>query len=111
MKIFQKDLTGAYVEVCADSSKKVREKTVSAARQYRDITVMDGVDEGNAEADAMLIHRILQKKVIYGGFSKEYKKKLLLKILNSEISIKRGEIDSVSATRDSLLSYFGKLGI
>jgi hypothetical protein len=105
--IFQRDITGALIEVDPHVAKKAligKEKAHAPTAGYRNITLRDGVDEKNAESDAMLIHRILQRKVIYGGLASSSSKSLFLKIIGNEIAIKTGEIDPISATRDSLIS-------
>ncbi|MDR0553160.1 MAG: hypothetical protein LBG13_03665 [Holosporales bacterium] len=106
--IFQRDITGALIELEAQAKKK---RTASGERVhtpttgYRSITLRDGCDGKNAESDSMLIHRILQRKVIYGGLNSSDLRSILLKIIKNEMAIKIGEIDSVSATRDSLIIY------
>ncbi|MDR2075039.1 MAG: hypothetical protein LBP31_02345 [Holosporales bacterium] len=99
MEIFQKDILGGGISINSEKSKKFSEKSESAAKkEYKPITIYDGIDEKHAEANAMLIHRFLQKKT--------KNKNLLIKLLKNEMNIKNGKMEVTTAVRDSLLSVF-----
>jgi hypothetical protein len=99
MEIFQKDILGGGIAINSEKLKKSSEKTaIASKKEYKPITISDGIDEKRAEADAMLIHRFLQKRA--------RNKSLLLKLLKNEMNIKNGKVEAVTAVRDSLLSVF-----
>lgn len=98
MKIIQNDIFGMPCDI-KGSQKHV--KAIVIEKQYRDVNISDGSNEISAANDAMLIHRILQKKSL-----KNMNQQVFLRILENEMRIKSGDIDSVTAVRDSLLNFF-----
>ncbi|MDR0640458.1 MAG: hypothetical protein LBF65_01845 [Holosporales bacterium] len=105
MEILQHDIFG---EKHSLESEKKPKKTVTAGspRTYRDITMADGLLETVAAADAMLIHRILQRKVSFTNLSTAKQKQAFLRIFMNEVMIKSGEISAPTASRDSIISFF-----
>jgi hypothetical protein len=100
MKVFQRDLLGNKIEIQTGKAKK-ESKPVSAPppkKEFKSITLNIGIDAKQAEAEAMLTHRVLQKRAL--NLSK------LLKILKNEIAIKAGQKDAVTAVRDSLIRFY-----
>ena len=106
LQILQKDIFG-------ESHKNVQEKekkqsASSGYKPFREITLSDGINEKNLTADSMLILRVLQKKLIYRGLGSEELREKFLRVFQNELLIKSGKLDSATAVRDSLISFFGK---
>ncbi|MDR1233667.1 MAG: hypothetical protein LBJ92_00745 [Holosporales bacterium] len=80
--------------------------TTGTSKAYRDVTLKDGILEAEAAADAMLIHRILQRKMIYSNLSTANQQRVFLRIFMNEANIKTGAISPCTATRDSIISFF-----
>jgi hypothetical protein len=109
LQVFQKDILGQQHDVVAKEQSKTRQVGGNAKPPFRQISLADGVNAEVATSDAMLIHRILQKKLLYAGLSSEKQRRVLLRILRNEIGIKAGNIEPITASRDSLIAYFGVL--
>lgn len=105
-EILQNDIFGKKHSTVLQKEKK---QTPSAPKNFPNVTIIDGNDEIKAANDAMLIHRILQKKLLYAGNLDKKQREIFMKILKNEMEIKAGKIDSVTATRDSLLAFFVKI--
>lgn len=103
MEIFQRNIIGGGDTITTIKEKKPAEKQIK--KPFPEINITSGINEKQAESDAMLIHRSLQKKIMFGGLQK---RELFLKIINNEADVKLGLKDAVSASRDSLLSFFVK---
>ncbi len=89
-------------------TKPAKEKTPSMAapKNFPSITLNDGLNEAEASVNAMLIHKILEKRLLNGGLSSKLQQDIFQRILNNELSIKSGQLDPTTATRDSLISFF-----
>jgi hypothetical protein len=106
MEIFQNDIFGVKHQTSdLDQNRKPPQPTGNA-KPFRQIGLTDGIDEEVASNDAMLIHRILQKKLLYSGLSSKKQRDVLLRILYNEMNIKAGNIEPATASRDSLLASF-----
>ncbi|MDR3224089.1 MAG: hypothetical protein LBT03_00660 [Holosporales bacterium] len=108
MKIIQHDILGAKL-VVNEKSEKQKPFSVAAVKGYVDVTLATGFSESQATSDFMLVHRILQKKLIASGLMSKNSTSCLLKIVMNEMNIKAGNIEASSATRDSLLLFFMKV--
>lgn len=105
MEIAQKDIFGTSHKLSEDKKEKSK-PSASAAKSFPNVTIASGINELQATGDAMLIHRILQRKLIYSGLSEQKRLAIFLRILKNETSIKAGIIEPATATRDSLLAFF-----
>lgn len=103
MEVFQRNISGSGNTISTTKEKKSAEK--QEKKPFPEIKIEGGINEKQAESDSMLIHRSLQRKIIFDGLKK---RNTFLKIINNEINIKIGATDAVTATRDSLLSFFAK---
>ncbi|MDR1476472.1 MAG: hypothetical protein LBI20_04140 [Holosporales bacterium] len=90
----------------SDEKQKKANQPVTTYKKYKDISLDDGILENSVTNDSMLIHRILQRKLIYTGLTSDKQKKAFARILDNEINIKRGKESQITATRDSLLAFF-----
>ncbi len=108
MKIFQRNIIGGGCNISTEKERKSSVKASPVKKEYPTVTLEDGLDNKNAEANAMLYHRMLQKKVIFSGIKTKEKQDILTDILCNEMKIKNGDIDALTATRDSLLRFFTK---
>ena len=108
VEVLQLDIYGEKNNVAPDGTSLPKGKASSALakKPYRELSIADGIDEKTAAAEAMLIHRGVQRKLLY--FASDSRKKIFLKVLKNEMQIKSGEIDSLTAVRDSLLEFFAK---
>lgn len=106
-EILQNDIFGKKHNTVLQKEKK--QTSTSAAKSFHNVTIIDGIDEIKAGNDAMLIHRILQKKLLYAGNLDRKQREIFMKILKNEMEIKSGKIDAITATRDSLLAFFVKI--
>ena len=78
-------------------------KILNNKKYFPSVTLESGINELQLQSDSMLIHRILQKRLL------SYLNKNIIKfirILINEMSIKSGKQDVIVNTRDSLLAYF-----
>ena len=106
MQILQNDIFGTKHNTLQEKEKK--QSLAAASKTFKEVTLLDGINEINATNEAMLIHRVLQKKILYAGLSTQKQKEIFLRILENEMKIKSGQIEAVTATRDSLLAFFGR---
>ena len=105
MEILQNDIFGKKHQT---KEEKMKKTTPSQTKDFINVTLQNGLNDQNASADAMLIHRVLQRKLIYSGLNTSKYKSAFLKILKNEMEIKKGKIDQISAVRDSLIEFFIK---
>lgn len=103
IKVLQNDILGNKVSI---SDEKIKEKSPTKPREFKNISILDGNDQKYLESDYMLMLRIMQKRILYKVNQSPKMKNLFLKLIHNEMKLKLGELDSVSATRDSLISYF-----
>lgn len=103
MEIFQRNIIGGGSIISTVKEKKNAEK--QGKKPFPAIGLANGLNEKQAEADAMLVHRTLQKKLMFGGLKR---RNTFLKLIHNEVDIKIGEKNAVTATRDSLLMVFAK---
>lgn len=103
MKILQNDIFGKKHDTKPEKEKKV---AASSPKTFPGISLKDEITESQATANAMLIHRGLERKLIYSRLESTQAQKKFIKILKNELKIKAGIIDTVTATRDSLLTFF-----
>lgn len=104
MEILQNDIFGKKHQTKEEKPKK----STPQAKEFVNVKLRNGLSESAASNDAMLIHRVLQRKLIYAGLKSINQKSAFLKILKNELEIKTGKKDPVSAVRDSLLEFFAK---
>ena len=105
MEIIQNDIFGKKHQT---KNEKIKKPTNSQTKDFVNVTLQNGLHEQDAITDAMLIHRVLQRKLIYSGLNNIKNKSAFLTILKNELKIKKGKTDPVSAVRDSLLEFFIK---
>ncbi|GHT89202.1 hypothetical protein FACS1894113_3650 [Alphaproteobacteria bacterium] len=103
MNIMQNDIFG---EKHSATPEKAKKPASEAPKKFRNVSLLDGINEKEATGDAMLIHRILQRKAIYSGLSSEKMRKIFLKIFLNELLIKAGKNDAATSVRDSLFTFF-----
>ena len=106
MEIIQNDILGNKHQTKNEKAKKA---SSASSKEYVDIGLKNGINEYDAIDNAMLIHRVLQRKLIYRGLSSPKDKAAFLKIFKNELKIKSGQIDPASAVRDSLIEFYIKL--
>lgn len=103
MKIMQNDIFGQLHDTKPEKEKKT---SMAAAKNFPSVTLNDGLNESEASANAMLIHKILEKRLINGGLSTKLQQEIFQRVLNNELAIKSGLLEASTATRDSLISFF-----
>ena len=103
MKIMQNDIFGQLHDTMPEKEKK---PSMAVAKNFPSITLNDGLNENEAAANAMLIHKILEKRLINGGLGTKLQQKIFQRVLNNELAIKAGELEPAIATRDSLIAFF-----
>jgi hypothetical protein len=106
MEILQKDIFGNDHKLIAKDKPNKVTMTQSSSRSYGNISLENGLLETFVSNDAILIHRILQRKLIYSGFTSDKQRAAFLQIFDNEMRIKRGKVSPVTAARDSLLAFF-----
>jgi hypothetical protein len=111
VEILQNDIFGVGHKVSQTQDKRERSSETGSTKSFRNISLNDGVSESVATNDSMLIHRILQRKIMYSNKLDKDKKRVLFRILCNELNIKSGNVDAYTASRDSLIAFFiEKLG-
>lgn len=105
MDILQNDIFGKKHNTKIEKEKK---QSGSSSKKFPTVTLKDGINETQVASDAMLNHRVLEKKLIYSGLTTSQQRQTFMKIVKNELSIKAGLIDAATATRDSLISFFVK---
>ena len=103
MKIMQNDIFGQLHDTKPEKEKK---PSMAVSKNFPSITLNDGLNENEASVNAMLIHKILEKRLISGGLSTKLQQEIFLRVLNNELSIKSGQLEPSTATRDSLIAFF-----
>jgi hypothetical protein len=106
MEITQRDIFGNGHKLLATEEKQKKVGTTPSQKGYVDISLKDGLLESAAANDAILIHRILQRKLIYSGLTMTKQGSAYLRVFENELRIKRGRAIPSTATRDSLLAFF-----
>ena len=102
MKVMQKDILGESHNTIQEKEKS--KKTATTTKPFPTINLVSAINEDQAIADAMLNHRSLQRRQLYGNIDKEK----FLRIFTNELKIKAGIIEASTATRDSLLTTVNK---
>lgn len=103
MKIMQNDIFGQLHDTLPEKEKK---QSMAVSKNFPSITLNDGLNETEASANAMLIHKILEKRLINGGLGAKLQQEIFQRVINNELSIKSGQLDPATATRDSLIAFF-----
>jgi hypothetical protein len=104
MEILQNDIFGRKHKTVKE--KEIKQPLDPVRKSYRNVTIFDGLDEAALSYDSMLIHRILQRKILYHRNLNQKQKEQFLRIIINEMNIKSGKVDPITSTRDSLLSFF-----
>lgn len=105
MDVIQNDIFGKKHQI---KNEKIKKPITPQSKDFFNVKLENGLYEQEAINNAMLIHRILQRKLIYSGLNNIQHKAKFLKVLKNELEIKRGKKDPVSAVRDSLIEFFVK---
>lgn len=108
IQILQKDIFGDYDKTATEKSPEKKQSSAGGYKPFREITLSDGINEKNLSADAMMILRVLQRKLIYRGLSSKALQAKFLRVFRNELLIKSGKLDPATSVRDSLISFFGK---
>ena len=103
MEIMQNDIFGKLHNTKPEKEKK---PLLANPKNFPSVTLNDGLNEAEASANAMLIHKILQKRLLNGGLNTQHQQDIFMRILNNELAIKSGQLDPATATRDSLISFY-----
>jgi hypothetical protein len=106
MEILQKDINGNYIKVIDEKTKSKAPPREIQQKVYKDISLNDVICDESATNESILINRILQQKLKYGGLKLQAQRNAFNRILCNEIDIKRGKKLSAIATRDSMLAFF-----
>ncbi|MDR1609518.1 MAG: hypothetical protein LBR78_01535 [Holosporales bacterium] len=105
VKILQCDIFGnAHAAGGGDASIKKAQATPPPGKRPLDININSGISKAQATGDAMLIHRVLQKRLVWSGLKTPKQISTLVKLVRNEMLIKAGAVEPETATRDSLLS-------
>lgn len=99
----QNDIFGQLHETSPEKEKKT---SMAMSKNFPSITLNDGLNEAEASTNAMLIHKILEKRLLNSGLKTKLQQDMFLRVLNNELSIKSGQLDPATATRDSLIAFF-----
>ena len=86
--------------------EKEKMPSMATSKNFPSITLNDGLNETEASVNAMLIHKILEKRLLNSGLSSKLQQDIFQRVLNNELSIKSGQLDPATATRDSLITFF-----
>ncbi|MBR1479695.1 MAG: hypothetical protein IJ599_02235 [Alphaproteobacteria bacterium] len=105
MKILQNDIFGQKHDTKPEKEKKV---SMAAPKSFPNISLKSGLSEAQTVNDFVLIHRVLLKRLMGGGLTTKQQREVFAKVVKNELSIKSGRTDTLAATRDSLLAFFGK---
>ena len=103
MEIMQSDIFGKLHNTKPEKEKK---PSMANPKSFPSITLNDGLNEAETSANAMLIHKILQKRLLNGGLNTQRQQAIFMRILDNELAIKSGQLDPATATRDSLISFY-----
>ncbi|MDR2458567.1 MAG: hypothetical protein LBD43_00515 [Holosporales bacterium] len=103
MKILQCDIFGGMHSVGNDTSIRKVTATSPPSKKPLDININNGINKAQAAGDAMLIHRVLQKRLVWSGLKTPKQLRALVELVRNEMLIKDGVIDPETATRTSLL--------
>ncbi|MDR1289304.1 MAG: hypothetical protein LBJ77_02830 [Holosporales bacterium] len=103
VEISQMDIFGNGHRLNEEKEKKPTSPQ-SPSKGYREVSLEDGLLESSAATDAVLIHRILQRKLIYSGLTTDKQKLAFLRVFENEMRIKGGKQNPITSTRYSLLA-------
>lgn len=104
LQLFQNNILGDKDEL----NKKVEKiKAPAKPREFKNITMLDGVDPKTAQGDAMLILRMLQRRTLKASHAQVVLDSTK-RLVQREIDIKTGDLDAVTSARDALISFFVK---
>ena len=103
MEIMQNDIFGKHHNARPEKDKK---PSMAAPKSFPRNTLDDGLNEAEASANAMLIHKILQKRLVSGNLCTQRQIDVFMRILSNELAIKSGLMEASTATRDSLISFY-----
>jgi hypothetical protein len=106
MEIFQEDIFGGKHKIGEKEGKNT--KSAPEPRKFINFDLRSGISRAEAESLAMLIQRSLQKKISGSGLRTQEQIADFRRLVANEIAIKRGTMDAVTATRDSLIAYYAK---
>lgn len=105
MKILQNDIFGQKHDTNPEKEKKV---SMAAPKSFPNISLKSGLSEAQTVNDFVLIHRVLLKRLVGSGLPTKLQREVFAKVVKNELFIKAGRIDTLTATRDTLLAFFGK---
>ena len=105
-----KDIFGNEHNTIINSKTDVKSNKNSTNKNFSSknfLKISLDLDTTQMQSDYVLIHRIIQKRLINSLVSNPHNLNLasFLKIFSNELKIKSGKLDIVNATRDSLLEY------
>ena len=103
MEIMQNDIFGKLHNTKPEKEKKT---SMAIPKSFPSVTLNDGINESEASANAMLIHKILQKRLVNAGLKNRRQQEIFTRVISNELAIKSGQLDPATATRDSLISFY-----
>jgi hypothetical protein len=109
MKILQCDIFGDTHSVGSNASSQKMSATSAQSKKPLDVNINSGISKAQAAGDAMLIHRVLQKRLMWSGLKTSKQLNVLAKLVGNEMLTKAGAVEPETATRDSLLLSYAPL--
>jgi hypothetical protein len=103
VKILQCDIFGNTHSAGGEAPGKKTLTTSTSSKKNIDVNINSGINKAQAAGDAMLIHRVLQKRLVWSGLKTQKQLSTLVKLVRNEMLIKAGAIETETATRNSLL--------
>ncbi|MDR1332926.1 MAG: hypothetical protein LBJ69_00770 [Holosporales bacterium] len=107
VKILQRDIFGVAAQDGvghgAVQTQQAAAPTRAPAKKFPSINIDSGISSAQAAGDAMLIHRSLQKKLMWSELKTARQFRTFMGIVQNEMAIKAGLVEPVTATRDSIL--------
>ena len=97
MKLAQLDITGGS-NIVGEKEKKQSQPAIK--KQFKKIIMNDAILEKQADAEAMLVLRMLQKKAM---FNNQQNASILRRLLQYEMDIKNGNISQSTAARSAFV--------
>ncbi len=98
MEIVQRDITGGVTSISSTTTKKAL--TSSVKKPFLKIDLEDAVNAKQADSNAMLILRMMQKKALY---KMPQSAELLESLVQCEMDVKAGLLSASTAARTALL--------
>lgn len=89
----------------ANNSSEIKQSTNKNKSNFPKIDINIGLNNNQLQSNSVLIHRLLQKRLI-GDLNKNMQK--FIKILVNEMNSKTNKYDIDIITRDTLLEYYIK---